>query len=574
MNFKFLGLLLLLGLAACAQLPTKVDSEKLEDSAEQANINQSSLPMQELTAPILFDFLLAETALQRGYPEIAINNYLKLAQTTRDPRIAQRATEIALRLRQPFAAENAVSLWTELDPGSTNAHQAAAALLVNMDRLDEARPHLKMLLASEENEVDQAFMQLNKLLANNPNKIESLKLIQQLAEPYPDLPAAHFAVSQAAWLASQYEIALDAMRQALKIRPDWEMAAVYQGQILQRMRSKDVATYYENYLNKYPKANEMRASFVRLLITERNFDGAREQLQQLLEENPDNADVALTIGLLSMELRDFNVTEESLKKALSLGYKDKSLVYFHLAQIYEETQRTDLALTSYHKVKSGDRFFPAQIRYAALLAQKGDINAARRHLQHLPVANDQQKAHLILAEAQLLRQSGSHQQVFDLLNNGLKQLPDFPELLYDRALAADKIGKFDILEKDLRKLIQLKPNSAHAYNALGYSLAERGDRLPEALQLIKKAVALSPEDAYIMDSLGWVYYRMGNIQEGLNYLNMAFAARPDPEIAAHLGEVLWVKGAKEDAKKIWQSALRDNPDNEVLLQTMERLMRQ
>lgn len=573
MNFKFLGLLLPFVLAACAQLPSKDDPGKPGDATEQAKISESDFPRQELTAPLLFDFLLAEVALQRGYPEIAMKNYLKLTQAARDPRFAQRATEIALRLRQPFAAEEAVSLWTELDPSSVNAHQAAAALLVNMGRLDEARPHLEILLASDETAVDEAFIQLNKLLASNPDKVASLKLVQQLAEPYPDLPEAHFAVSQAAWIAEHFEIALNAMRLALEMRPDWEMAAVYQGQILRRMHYADVAAYYEDYLNTYPRANEVRAAYVRMLIAERNFDDARAQLQQLLVENPDNADIALTIGLLSMELRDFDLTEEHFKKALSLGYNDPSSVYFYLAQIYEETQRSEMAMASYHKVKTGDRFLPAQIRYAALLAEKGDLEAARRHLQQLPVADDQQMAHLILAEAQLLRQLGEHQQVFDLLDNGLKKLPDFPELLYDRALAADKIGKFDILEQDLRKLIQLKPDSAHAYNALGYSLAERGDRLPEALKLIKKAVALSPDDAYIMDSLGWVYYRMGNIQEGLNYLNLAFAARPDPEIAAHLGEVLWVKGAQEDAKKIWQSVLKDNPNNEVLLQTMERFMR-
>lgn len=574
MNFKFLGLLLPLFLAACAQLPAKVDSGKREGSAEQAEISQSDLPKQELTAPMLFDYLLAEVALQRGYPEIALKNYLKLTETAQDPRFAQRATEIALHLREPYAAEKAVSLWTELDPGSVNAHQAAAALLVNMGRLDEARPHLEILLASDESAVDDAFIQLNKLLAAHPDKVASLRLVQQLAEPYPDLPEAHFAVSQAAWLAENLEIALTEMKQALKLRPDWEMAAVYQGQILRRMHYADVAAYYRDYLEEYPKANEVRAAYVRMLIAERDYDSARAQLQQLLVENPDNADIALTIGLLSMELRDFDLTEEHFKKALSLGYDDPSSVYFHLARIYEETQRNELAMASYRKVKTGDRFLPAQIRYAALLAEKGELNAARQHLQQLPAANDQQMAHLILAEAQLLRQLGEHQQVFDLLDDGLQKLPDFPELLYDRALAADKIGKFDILERDLRRLIELKPDSAHAYNALGYSLAERGDRLPEALKLIKKAVALSPDDAYIMDSLGWVYYRMGNIQEGLNYLNLAFAARPDPEIAAHLGEVLWVKGAKEDAKKIWESVLRDNPDNEVLLQTMERFLSQ
>ena len=160
-----------------------------------------------------------------------------------------------------------------------------------------------------------------------------------------------------------------------------------------------------------------------------------------------------------------------------------------------------------------------------------------------------------------------------MLNDALKKLPDYPELLYDRALAADKIGKFNILEQDLRKLIKLKPDNAHAYNALGYSLAERRAQLPEALKLIKRAVELSPEDPYIMDSLGWVYYRMGNFADGLNYLNLAFAARPDPEIAAHLGEVLWMQGAKEDAKNIWRSALEKDPDNEVLLETVRRFIK-
>ncbi|MDP1557399.1 MAG: tetratricopeptide repeat protein [Nitrosomonas sp.] len=575
MNFKILGFLLplgLVGLVACAQIPTKIETETIAESADSAEA--ANLPKQELTAPVLFDFLLGETALQRGYPEIAIKSYLRLAETTRDYRIAQRATEIALRIHHPFAAERAVAIWAALDPDSEDANQTAAALLINMGKLDEARPYLKKLLAAEGVVIGNAFLQLSKLLSHNDNKVETLKLVQQLAQPYPDLPEAHFVVSQAAWFAGQFELALNEMKRALALRPDWEMAAIYQGRILRRTSYADAAEFYQNFVNKYPKANDTRLAFIRLLMAERNLDQAREQRQFLLTNNPADVDVVLTVALLSMDLRDFDVAEESFKKALSLGYKDTSLIHFHLAQIYEETQRVDMAMESYRLVTSGGQFLPSQIRYAALLAQKGNLEDARQYLQQLPAANDQQMAHLILAEAQLLRESGAtHQEVFDLLDSGLENLPDYPELLYDRALAADKIGKFELVEQDLRKLIQLRPDSAHAYNALGYSLAERGVRLPEALRLIKKAVALSPEDAYIMDSLGWVYYRMGNIKDGLNYLNLAFAARPDPEIAAHLGEVLWVQGAKENAIEIWQSALEGHPDNEVLLETMKRLMR-
>lgn len=573
MKFKILCVLLLSGLTACAQIPTKNGIKETGESNEQEEISQLNLPKQELTAPILFDFLVGETALQRGNLDIAVSRYVKLAKSTRDPRIAKRATEIALHAGYPFAVEQAATLWVELDPDSADARQTIAALLVNLGKLDAARPHLEKLLASEKDNVGNAFMQLNQLLSRNPNKAATLQLIRQLSQPYTDVPEVHFAISQAAWFASEHQLALDEMQRALALRPDWEIAAIHNGRILQRISSTDASEFYRNYLKKYPAANEMRIAYTRVLIGDNHVDLAREQLQQLLSKNPEDAEIMLAIGLLATEMGDFDITETSFKKALDLGYKDPGAVHFHLAQIYEETKRPDMAMESYQMVKSGGRYLPAQIRYADLLALKGYLKEAREHLQKLPAANDQQAAHLILAEAQILRRSKAHQEVFDLLDDGLKKLPDYPELLYDRALTADKLGKFNILEQDLRKLIQLKPDNAHAYNALGYSFAERGIQLPEALKLIKRAVELSPEDPYIIDSLGWVYYRMGNFVDGLNYLNIAFAARPDPEIAAHLGEVLWVRGAKENAKDIWRSALEKDPDNEVLLETVQRFIK-
>lgn len=572
MNFKILGLLLPLGLVACAQTPTKEGVETTEQATTQVETSQAALPKQELTAPILFDFLLGETALQRGNLEVAVGRYLKLTQTTRDPRIAKRASEIALHARHPFAAERAATMWIELEPESSDARQTLAALLVSLGKLDKARPHLEMLLAAENDTTGHAFLQLNQMLSRNPDKAATLQLIQQLAQPYADLPEAHFAISQAAWFSAQYTLALTEMQKALSLRPDWEIAAVQKGRILQRNSIADTAEFYANYLKKYPLANEVRTLYTRILISQGYDDAARKQLTFLLEKNPDNAEIMLAVGLLSAKLLDYDVTEASFNKALELNYEDTNAVHFQLAQIYEDANQTDKAMATYRLVTSGGRYLPAQIRYADLLALKGHIEEARLHLRNLPATNDQQTAHLILAEAQIVRRSGIHQEVFDILDNGLNKLPDYPELLYDRALAADKIGKFEVLEQDLRKLIEIRPDNAHAYNALGYSLAERGDQLPEALKLIKRAVELSPNDPYIMDSLGWVYYRMGNLMAGLNYLNLAFAAKPDAEIAAHLGEVLWVQGAKEDAENIWQTALEKNPDNEVLLNTMKRFM--
>lgn len=571
MNFRMHWILFLLGLAGCTQLP-KVENSQAEELASQNQQGQLKLPHQELTSELLFDFLLAETALQRDNLEVAVERYSKLAKETRDPRIAERATEVALRARQPDEAEKAVALWIELEPDSINARQAAAALFVSTGKLDKARPHLVKLLSSDKETVDKAFMHLSRLLSRHDDKKAALKLLQQLAVPYSDLPEAHFAISQAAWNANQLDLALDEMKKALALRPDWEIAAIHQGRILQKMANAEAMTFYENYLAKYPKANDMRIAYVRMLMADKNFLSARDQFQKLMTENPFNADIALAVGLLSLELNDFDSAEANFKKALELGYEDANNLHFNLARIYEVTERPDAALKAYQQVSGGERYLPAQIRIAVLLLKKEGINRARQHLHQLTPENEQQRAQLVLAEAQLLREVNAHYEVFKLLDKNLEKIPDQPELLYDRALAADKIGKFDIVEKDLRRLIELKPDNAHAYNALGYSLAERGLRLPEALALIKKAVELSPEDPYIMDSLGWVYYRMGNFREGLNYLNLAFTTRPDPEIAAHLGEVLWVKGAKEDAEKVWRSALEAHPDNEILLDTMKRLM--
>ncbi|SEP80561.1 tetratricopeptide repeat protein [Nitrosomonas ureae] len=571
MKFKLLCVLLLSVLTACAQIPANKEIENTEESNEQEDVTQANLPKQELTAPILFDFLIGETALQRGNLDVAVNRYVKLAKTTRDPRIAKRATEISLHAGNTFAAEQAATMWIQLEPDSVDARQTIAALLVNLGKLDVAEPHLEKLLATEKEGLGNAFMQLNQLLSRNPDKAATLQLIQQLSRPYKELPEVHFAISQAAWFANQHQLASDEMQRALALRPDWEIAAIHNGRILQRISIDDASEFYRDYLKKYPESNEVRIAYTRVLISGNEADLAREQLQWLMDKNSDDAEIMLAAGLLATEMGDFDVTETSFKKALSLGYKDTNAVHFHLGQIYEETNRPERAMESYQMVTSGGRYLPAQIRYADLLATKGYLKEAREHLQKLPAANDQQAAHLILAEAQILRKSKAYQEVFDLLDEGLKKLPDYPELLYDRALAADKLGKFKILEQDLRKLIQLKPDNAHAYNALGYSLAERGIQLPEALKLIRKAVELAPEDPYIMDSLGWVYYRMGNLTEGLNYLNLAFSVRPDAEIAAHLGEVLWMQGAKNDAINIWRSALEKEPGNEVLLETLQRL---
>ncbi|SCX03235.1 Tetratricopeptide repeat-containing protein [Nitrosomonas eutropha] len=558
----------LLGVAGCTQLP-KTGNKVMGDSEAPEN----AAPVTELTADLLFDFLQGEIALQRNQPGVAVESFIRMAKETRDPGIAEHATDIALRARRFDNAREAIDLWATLEPNSIQAHQAAVALFVATGQLNKVRPHIERLLVLEPETVDKAFMQLNKLLSHHPDKEAVLKLIRQLAAPYPDLPEAHFAVSQAAWVARQFKSASEAMSQALKLRPEWEMAAVHQGQILQKIDTDKAQAFYSQYLDRFPRANDMRIAYIRMLMEEKEFDRGREQFQKLEQANPSNPDIALAIGLLSAELDDLENAEKYFKRALQLGFEDADTIHFNLGRIYEISQRDAQAMDAYQKVASGDRYIPAHVRYAYLLAKRDSVVAARHYLKTIQVSDERQRTQLLISEAQLLRDNNDFRGAYDLLDAYLRKYPEQVELLYDRALMADKIGKLDVLERDLRRLIQLKPDNAHAYNALGYSLAERGEQLPEALALVQKAIELSPDDPYILDSLGWVYYRMGDPRKGIKYIKLAFDTRSDPEIAAHYGELLWVSGARQDAEKIWQTALEDHPENELLLDTIRRFMK-
>ena len=565
-------------LVACAQQPHKAPSaaapaieEEQEEQLASAAKSQN-WPNQELTQNMLYEFLLGEIAGQRGQLDVATKAYVDLAKTTRDPRIAQRATEIALYSRQPEAALQAARVWAEVDPNSAPARQTLVALLVNSRKLEEARPYLEKLLSAEGQNAGQGFMQLTGLLSKYPDKTAALNLVQELAQPYPRVAEAHFAVAQAAWNAAQYDVALSEVRKALELRPEWELAALFQGQVLQHTSNKLALEYLRDYLKSYPKAKDVRLNYARLLVVEKDYPQARSEFLKLRRDFPNNAEVSLAVGLLSMQVNDFDAAEESFKQALSQNYKDRDSVRYYLGQVYEERKRYDEALHWYGSVGVGEQYLPAQLRYANVLAKQGKLAEARKHLSQIVVKDNQQRIQIILTDAQLLREAGRYQEAFDLLGRALQKNPDYPDLLYDYAMAAEKLNRLDVLEENLRKLIQLKPDYAHAYNALGYTLADRTDRLAEAEQYIEQALKLAPEDPFIIDSMGWVQYRMGNLKEGTAYLRRAYADRPDPEIAAHLGEVLWVQGKHEEAETIWKTSLKDNPGNESLQNVIKKFV--
>jgi tetratricopeptide (TPR) repeat protein len=307
-----------------------------------------------------------------------------------------------------------------------------------------------------------------------------------------------------------------------------------------------------------------------LLVSEHRYPEARAEFQRLSRDFPDNVDVVYAVGVLSLQLQDYALAEANFKRLLVLPYRDRNTVRLYLGQIAEEQKNYAEALRWYEEVASGDQYLQAQIRYAQVLNHQGKLEAARAHLHEIEAGSSQARAQLLLAEAQMLRDANRSREAFDLIGGALESMPDQPELLYDYAMLAEKLERTDLLELNLKKLIALQPDHAHAYNALGYSLADRNVRLPEARELIEKALQLSPDDPFIIDSMGWLLYRSGKNKEALEYLRKAYSTRPDPEIAAHLGEVLWADGERSEAEKIWLEASKKTPDNEALNGTIKR----
>jgi len=564
--FLIVGSLLL---TACAQTPKHTEPAPAPNPHVEV---EPVLPNVELSGELLYEFLLTEIAGQRGHRALAMKGSTDLARKTRDPRLARRAAHLAFESGDMEKSIDAFRQWQEVEPTSPLAARMLASILLRGGRLDEAKIELTKLLEAEKANPASGFMQTFQLVSSCPDKNAALKLMRDLAQPYAQVAEAHWSVAQLAHQAGDNSLALSEVRQARSLRPAWDMAASLEAQLLQKDAPQQMLEVLRNYLSDYPDAREIRLQYARALLEQKQYRLSRSEFQRLAKDNPDNPDMAFAIALISLQLNELRDAEVQLQQALEKGKKDRDTVQYYLGQLHEAKENEGEAISHYREVKGGEYQFAAQLRVAYLLNKGGKLDEAVEYLRQVQAADNQQRVQQTLIEAQLLRDAQRSEEAYQVLQQGLTKLPNHPELLYETAMLADKLGKLDVFEQLMRKLIQLKPNHAHAYNALGYRLLEINERIPEAIELVEKALQLAPDDAAIMDSVGWGYYRSGKLDASVNLLRRAFAGNPDPEIAAHLGEVLWVRGDKEEAQKIWQDNLKANPGNTLLQAVMKRFM--
>ncbi len=557
-------------LSACAGPAVKPAAESAAAPAPTAA--EAKLPRVALTGPVLQDILLGEIAGRQGNFAVSVAALSRAAQATRDPRLAERATLAGIYAKRYREALGAARLWAELQPDSGDAHEALATLLLEVGKLDEAQAQFQQIIdrGVAHKNIGRAYLRVAATLSRYSDSSNAVRMMEELTARHPQNPEAQFALAHLAVRGGNLSVATAAIDRALLLRPGWEDAAILKGRMLVREdNASNADAFFRDFLKHNPHAWRVRMNYARHLVDDKNWEGAREQFERVLRERSGDRDVLFALGLLSLQTDHLADAERYLKQVVDIDPEnDQALLY--LGEVAERRKNYTEALHWYALIGSGRYAFDASIRYAVVTARQGRIDEALGQLRGIVPANDDQRAQLALAEEQILRDAKRYKEALTVLNAALKRLPEHKDLLYARAIVAEKLDNLSLHEHDLRLLLKLDPDNANAMNALGYTLADRTDRQKEAYALIKRALDLRPNDPYILDSMGWVHYRLGDLADALKYLRRALKLRADAEISAHLGEVLWVSGDHAAARRVWDRALKSSPNNEVLLHVIKK----
>lgn len=561
--FSRLAVCLALGLPV-ASVPALAQEDALETPAHASPF--------VLTGREVYELLLAEIAGARGELALAIDLYSGLALRTQDVRLVRRASEIALYGRDTDTATRLARVWLDLEPASSEAKQLLThALTGEPGSIDEVRLHLARVLAFSGESLGANLLSLSRSLSQIDDKGTVLELTYWLTEPYLNEPEAHIARTHAQLEAGFEEDALEASAAARALRPDWDLAVMIHAEVLRRSSPQKAIDTLSEHLSRFPEQRDVHLALARLLASERQYEKARDLFSSLLEASPDSLELRFAVGVLSLELREYSKAIDAFEALLDVEYARSDVVRFYLGEAYDGLGEYAKAITWFLRVNQGSgQYLQAQIRAVQLWAKTGHLDSALIHLDGIQ-ADPATRLRLQMLEVQLLRESGDHEEAFKRVQRLLTQRPNDPELLYEAAMIAERIQEHRLMETWLLQLIDLQPEHAHAHNALGYSLADRGIELERAALLIERALELAPDDPFILDSKAWVLYRQNKPEEALPILEKAWALRQDPEIGAHLGEVYWVLNQQKRAREIWEEALRLEPDNATLAETIKRL---
>ena len=556
-------------------------------ASAQTKEPESAEPVNSALDKILFyQILLGELNAQGGEPGAAYSLMLDAARKANDAKLYQRAVELALEARQGESALQAARAWRQALPNSREANAFLLQILVGLNRIGETVEPLKRELAATDPKDRPAVIStIPRFFSRATDKKLSSSVVEQVLADYLNPPnvgvAALTTMGRMRLENGDTAGAMEAATRAQALSPLDEGPALL-ALLMISPKTPQAEAIVKKYLDGTPRY-EVRMDYARTLLDAQRYAESAEQLQRITTEKPDYSPAWLVRGSLEFQDNKPAAAEKSLKRYIELASAAKAApdaaesgrgltqAYLLLAQIAEQRKDYAQAEQWLSRIDSAEDMIRAQTRRASILARQGKLEEGRKLLKSLPERNPEEVRAKLAAEVQLLRDSKQNQTAYDLLVDATTRYPKDLEFVYDQAMLAEKLGRLDEMERLLRGVIAAKPDYHHAYNALGYSLADRNVRLPEAKKLIQKALEFAPGDPFITDSLGWAEFRMGNKAEAQRLLQGAFKQKPDAEIAAHLGEVLWSQGKRDQAIAIWKEGMQLNAENETLLETLKRL---
>ncbi len=570
--FPFIGLLGSLLLGGCASTGNRL----IDDEREPVEPPHPAIHSLEVSTPPeknpIYQMMVAELAVNAGETSLAVKNYLQLAMTQDDPKIAERAVRIAVYAQDMKAAEKAARRWIELQPERIEPKQIIAAIFVRNNNPDMAYKYMEEVIKAQPKISEKTFMPLLSLLAREKNTETVLRVAKKIADHYPAYAYAQYLYGHLAAQANKPEQALPYLDRALKIKQIPDAHALRAKMLLKLGKRKEALVSLKRAVLSKPDNQQLRLALARLLVDMKEYDQARLEFEKLHQMAPNDPTLLYTLGLLALEAQRLDAAEKYLTQLLKSGKRNDEARYY-LGRISQSKGDYAAAINWYSQVKGGTYRFDAQLRQVSLLAKQGNAEEALSRLKKM-IDNSPTKTALVriyLMQGDILEQQGKPEQAIEVYNEALQMIPGNIDLLYARGLTGQSIGNIKMLEDDMRAILKTEPDNAAALNALGFTLADETDRIEEALGYLQRAIQLDPEDPAIIDSLGWVHYRLGNYDKAIRLLKKALSQVEDGEIAAHLGEVLWVTGRKKEAMEVWQRALKKSPGDPNILNTMKRL---
>lgn len=568
---KWIGIAIIFSLSGCAVSPQATSETDVKMTPQEAlapRVNRNTVIDEE----VLYLLMAAELAGQRNQYDLALDAYLQAAKRVDDARIAERAVKIGMFLKDERRTQEALEIWLSKDPGNLPARKFAVLLAIKNTDRKAAVDNLDAIFQEDPAGFEGGMLEMIKALEKEGRTQFIYDVLEDLNQAHPEQSGLLFLQAVVASVLHDNALAQKKIDQVLELQPDWNKAIIFQAQLAGR--SGDMAKareFLEKAVKQAPDDKQLRKMLLEVLVNTGAFDDAIKLCQTVLDENPDDGETLFTMALIYMQQNQIDKAENYLEKALN-DAEWEGQASFYLGKIELDKQRPDKALKWFDRAGSGGYGFEADMAAVSVLLSQKELSEAEARIKKMDNKYPDQHLRVLMIKAELYNQWGKHQEAYDVLTMALKNAPDSRDVLYARALIAERLDKLDVLEADLQKILEKNPDDVGALNALGYTLTDRTQRYEEAEKYLLKAIRLQPEEAVIIDSYGWLQFKRGKYDLALDYLQKAYGKQQENEIAAHIAEVLWAMGREKEARDFFEPIFKKYPDDEYLLKFKQRFL--